>query len=77
MHMCNPEELHCSALLCVACSNRRQGNSDRLPLPALQLPENVDPNQVDAKLENGQLRIVVPKTCKTEEEEPAHTVEIK
>ena len=50
--------------------------NDRLPLPALQLPDNVDPNQVDAKLENGQLRIVVLKTGK-KEEEPAHTVEIK
>ena len=49
---------------------------DRLLLPALQLPDNVDPKQVDAKLENGQLRIVVPKTGK-KEEEPAHTVEIK
>ena len=46
-------------------------------MPAPQLPDNVDPNQVDAKLENGQLRIVVPKTGKKEEEEPAHTVEIK
>ena len=50
---------------------------DRLPMPALQLPDNVDPNQVEAKLENGQLRIVVPNTGKKEEEEPAHAVEVK
>ena len=46
-------------------------------MPGLQLPENVDPNQVEAKLENGQLRIVAPKTGKKEEEKPAHTVDIK
>ena len=42
-------------------------------MPALQ--RRMDPNEVDAKLKNSHVKIVVPSTGKKEEQESAHTTE--
>ena len=44
-------------------------------LVALQLPDNVDPEHVEAKVENGELFVTIPKT---EQPKPLdHEVQVK